>query len=180
MANPAQDYSIWVKNSANVTMTNALNMLFRIGFCVPHSTHEYRFLIRLFCNWVQAAAMPIPEKKKCFVDLYSIRTADELDITLQFFSPLFFLEHRTRWAYSWICIILLKICTSLWSSFTELHSHTNKNTHRAPPRHMQTQSTWQDCWCLSCLEGEMSRDKELWSSCLFTSLSQQPDSSPTL
>ncbi len=45
---------------------------------------------------------------------------------------------------------------------------------------MHTQSTWQDCWCLSCLGGEMSRDKELWSSCLFTSLSQQPDSSHTL
>lgn len=60
MANTAQDYSMWVKNSPNVTMTNALNMFFRVGFRVLHSTHEYRFLIRLFCNWGQAAAMPVP------------------------------------------------------------------------------------------------------------------------
>lgn len=171
MANTAQDYSIWVKNSPNVTMTNALNMFFRVGFRVLHSTHEYRFLIRLFCNWGQAAAMPIP--------------SDPLMSWIShcnFFSPpLFFLEHRTRWAYSRICTVLLKIRTSLWSSFTDLHSHTNKNTPRSPaPRHMQTQSTRQDRWCLSSWEGEMSRDKELWSSCLFTSLSQQPDSSHTL
>lgn len=34
------------------------------------------------------------------------------------------------------------------------------NRDRALPPHMQTPSAWQDCWCLTCLEGEMSRDKE--------------------
>lgn len=76
--------------------------------------------------------------------------------------------------------IMLQICTSFWSSFTILCAHTHTHTHtetKLQPQHILTQSTWQDCWCLSCWGGEMSRDKELRSSCLFVSLWQQPDSS---
>lgn len=62
------------------------------------------------------------------------------------------------------------------------HSDTStQSTHTKPPPllFMLTKSTWQDCWCLSCWGGEMSRDKGLRSSCLFTCLSQPPDSSHT-